>query len=160
MHLSRMRSGEWLALVSAVALLVVLFLDWYETDVPVPGAHHTGWASVGWFAAGVTALAIAVCLGWLAVTVTQVSPALPVGLDVLTVFLGIIASLSLLLRLVLQPGLGVGLGNAEVDLLAWAYVGPLLAVAMTAGAWRALADERTEAASSQPGDIELRPIPE
>lgn len=160
MRLNRLRHGELVGLIGSVGLLVVLFCDWYDPAVPVPGAHDTGWRAVGWFAAAMAVLTIGVCLAWLFATVTHDSPAIPVAAEVTTIGLGLITSIALLSRLVFQPGLGVGLGNAEVDLLWPAYVGPLLAVVTTAGAWMATADERTEAPYSQPGEIELRPIPE
>lgn len=160
MRLNRLRHGELVGLVGSVGLLVVLFCDWYDPNVPAVGAHDTGWRAVGWFAAAISLLAIGVCLAWLFATVTHDSPAIPVASEVITIGLGLIASIALLSRLVLQPGLGVGLGNAEVDLLWPAYAGPLLAVVMTVGAWLAVADERTDAPYSQPGEIELRPIPE
>jgi hypothetical protein len=171
MRLNRLRHGELLALVAAIGLLVVLLLDWYDardpaaaggritTYAPIDG-HTTGIASVGWFAAGMALLAVVVCLAWLFATVTQESPALPVAGEVTTIALGLLASIGLLSRLVFQPGLGVGLGNAQVDLLVPAYIGPALAVLLTVGAWKATADERTDAPYSQPGEIELRPIPE
>ncbi len=175
MRLNRLRSGELVALIGAIGLLVVMFTDWYDgpgvavfdrsapeggVQIVRDGVHTMGWSAVGWFAAGITAITIIVALFWLFATTTQDSTALPVSGDIVTILLGILTSIALLSRLVLQPGLGIGLGNADVDLRLTAYLGPLLAIVLTAGAWRALADERTEAPYSQPGDIELRPIPE
>jgi hypothetical protein len=144
-------------------------LNWYgpaaagrgwTAYAPLGGLHQSGWAAVGWFAAGAVIVAVAVCGLWLLATVTHDSPALPVAGEVVTVGLGIIATIALLARLVLQPGLGVGLPNAAVDLLLPAYLGPLFAIVMTSGAWLATADERTDAEYSRPGEIELRALPE
>ena len=51
--LSRLRSGERLALVGAVALAVLLGLDWFFLSTPDArvGAHESGIRSLGWFAA-------------------------------------------------------------------------------------------------------------
>jgi hypothetical protein len=164
MRLNRLRVGEYVALAGALGLLVVMSLDWYEPGVIYFAGggdlHVTGWAAVGWFALAATILTIAVCLFWLLATVTHDSPALPVAAEVVTIGLGLIAVIALLSRLVFQPGLGIGLPNEAVDLLLPAYLGPLFAIALTVGAWLATADERTEAPYSQPGEIELRPIPE
>jgi len=168
MRLNRLRLGEYLALAGALGLLVVLFVDWYEPATPsgwtayAPGSewHETGIASVGWFAAGIALITIVVALLWLFATVTHDSPALPVAGEVTLIGLGLITTVALGARLVLQPGLGIGLPNSGVDLLVAAYLGPALAGLLTAGAWVATADERTEAPYSQPGDIELRAIPE
>lgn len=170
MRLNRLRRGEYVALVGAIGLFVVMFVDWYDINsenfapprivTSTLDLHQSGWASVGWFAAASVVLALAVCGYWLLATVTHDSPALPVAAEVVTIGLGLIASISLLSRLVFQPGLGIGLPNEAVDLLVTAYLGPLFAVVLTVGAWLATADERTEAPYSQPGDIELRPLPE
>jgi len=170
MRLNRLRVGEYVALAGAIGLLVVMSLVSYEpagsaavfaeSERGVPDLHTTGWAAVGWLALAATILAIAVCLLWLLATVTHDSPALPVAGEVITIGVGLIASIALLSRLVFQPGLGIGLPNPAVDLLLPAYLGPLFAIALTVGAWMATADERTEAPYSQPSEIELRALPE
>ena len=43
MDLRRLRSGEWIAGVSGLVLLVALFLPWYSDD----GGSRTGWQSLG-----------------------------------------------------------------------------------------------------------------
>jgi hypothetical protein len=168
-RLNRLRRGESIALAGALGLFAVMFLDWYEPSAgatgstayaPVGDLHQTGWASVGWFAAAMVVVTLAVGGYWLLATVTHDSPAMPVASEVVTVALGVIASIALLSRLVFQPGLGIGLSNQAVDLLLPAYLGPLLALTLTAGTWIALADERTDAPYSQPGEIELRALPE
>jgi hypothetical protein len=170
-RLNRLRRGEWIALIGSVGLFVVMFLNWYDGHVLVqfggvdqgPATsigHHSGWAAVGWLAAACVVAAVGVCGYWLLATVTHDSPAIPVAGEVITIGLGMIASIALLSRLVFQPGLGVGFPNEAVDLLLPAYLGPLLAITLTVGAWLATADERTEAPYSQPGEIELRPLPE
>jgi hypothetical protein len=169
-RLNRLRRGEYVALAGAVGLFVVMFVNWYgrgdqavsfgSLDRLGPLGHQSGWAAVGWFAAASVVVALAVCGYWLLATVTHDSPALPVAGEVVTIALGIVASLALLSRLVFQPGLGIGLPNEAVELLLPAYLGPLFAIAVTVGAWLATADERTEAPYSRPGDIELRPLPE
>ncbi len=167
MRLNRLRVGECVALAGAVGLLVVMSLRWYEPGGSaavfgdqLPELHTTGWAAVGWFALAATIFAIVVCLLWLLATVTHDSPALPVAGEVITIGLGLIAAIALLSRLVFQPGLGIGFANEAVALQLPAYLGPLFAIALTVGAWLATADERTDAPYSQPGEIELRPIPD
>jgi hypothetical protein len=162
MHLKRLRRGELIALLGALGLLVTMFLDWFapHAAATLSGFHETGWTALGWFAAGIVAIAILLTLLWLFATVTQQSTALPVAGGVVTIAVGGITAIAVLSRLVFQPGLGVGLGNAAVDLQAPAYIGALLAILIPVGAWQAIADERTEAPYSQPGEIELRAIPE
>jgi hypothetical protein len=148
--LSRLRSGERLALVGAVGLAVLLGLDWFFLSTPDAriGAHESGIRSLGWFATLLLLAAIVATLAMVFAAVTQRAAALPVIGAVLTTFLGIFATLAVLTRLVLQPGLGVDAGNADVEIELPAYLGLLATLAIAAGGWRALADERTDTADS------------
>src|SRR4029079_7317626 len=56
--MSRLRTGEWIAAISAVGLFITLFFDWFSVDghaagwtLFAPGAalHLSGWGSLGWF---------------------------------------------------------------------------------------------------------------
>ena len=146
MKLSRLRSGERLALVGAVALAVLLGLRWFLLSTPDAriGAHESGIRSLGWFAELVLLAAILATLAMVFAAVTQRAAALPVVGAVLTTFLGIFATLTILLRLIAQPGLGVDAGNADVDVALPAYLGLISALAIAVGGWRAVADERTD----------------
>jgi hypothetical protein len=148
--LSRLRSGELVALLGAVALAVLLALDWFAISTPQADlrAHESGIRALGWLAALLLLAAITLAIALAVATATQRAPAVPVVLGVLTVALGILATLAILVRLVLQPGLGVDAGNADVDLRWPAYAGLLAALLLTAGAWRAMGDERTDAPDS------------
>ena len=150
MKLSRLRSGELIALAGAVALAVLLGLDWFAISTPQADlrAHESGIRSLGWLATLLVLAAIALAVASAVVTAAQRAPALPVVLGVLTVAFGILATTAILVRLVLQPGLGVGAGNADVDLRWAAFAGLLAALTLTAGAWRSMADERTDAPDS------------
>ena len=151
MRLSRLRSGELLALGAAILLAVVLGLDWFLLSTPDArlGAHESGIRSLGWLAALVlvTAIGLGLTLAW--TTLTNRPAGLSVTLAVLTTVFGVFATIAILVRLVLQPGLGVEAGNADVDLQLPAWLGLALAVLLTAGAWRTMADERTDARESR-----------
>lgn len=151
MNLRRLRSGERLALVGAVSLAVLLGLRWFLLSTPDAriGAHESGIRSLGWFATLLMLAAIVATLGMVFASVTQRAAAVPVIGAVLTSFLGIFATLAILVRLVAQPGLGVDAGNADVDVALPAYLGLLAAAAMAGGGWRAMADERTDTADSR-----------
>jgi hypothetical protein len=71
------------------------------------------------------------------------SAAWPVAIGVFTVPLALIASLTILVRVLAEPGLGYELRDAEVDVRLAAYLGLVGALAILAGAWRAIGDERT-----------------
>src|SRR4051812_47287497 len=137
MRLSRLRSGERLALIGGIALAVMLGLNWWFLSTPDAriGQHESGIRSLGWFAELWLVLAILSALGLAFVTVTQRPTAFPVIGAVGTAFFGIVATLVILIRLVFQPTLGVDAGAGDVDLELPAWLGLLSALAIAAGGW-------------------------
>ncbi len=150
MRLSRLRSGERLALVGGVALAVTLCLDWWFLSTPDArvGAHESGLRSLGWVAELLVIAAALCALAFASFTVTHRAPAIPVILSVFTVVLGFVATVAIVLRLIFQPTLGVEAtaGDVEVELPAW--LGLFSAMAITVGGWIAVLDERTDAPDS------------
>ena len=61
MKLSRLRSGEQLALLGAIALAVLLALNWFAISTPEADlrANESGFRSLGWFATLLVLAAIA-----------------------------------------------------------------------------------------------------
>lgn len=159
MDFGRLRIGEWVAAFAAVALVGVTRVNWYldagrqeiSDGIVTTGANLTAWEAFT-----VTDL----LLGLLAVAgfavamlcATRRSPALPVASAVLTIGLGVVVSLLVLYRLFDQPG-----PDDDVEVLTGAWLGLVAALAVTAGAWIVLADERTGA--SEPPDVPARPAP-
>jgi uncharacterized membrane protein len=135
------RPGEVIAGVGGLVLLVSLFTSWYEGGVS------------GWEALSVIDVILAlVALTGIALLVTQATmrrPGWPVALSVLTSALGFVATLLVLLRIVDLPeteGLAGGIWLALAGV-----------VALTAGAWRAMADERNRNVPDP--RVEVRPAP-
>jgi len=150
-RLSRLRSGEVIALIGAVALAALLAADWFFLSTPDArvGAHESGVRSVGWFAAILLFAAIACGLALAFFTVAHRATALPVLFSVLTTCFGVFAFFTVLVRLIAQPGLGVEAGNADVEVELPAYLGLVAAGVITYGGWRTMADERTETKESR-----------
>ncbi len=150
MKLSRVRSGERLALVAAILLAVLLGMDWFFLSTPDAriGAHESGIRSLGWFAELLIVGAILTTIAMAVTTVLHRAPAWPIILTVWSVALGVLATLAIAIRLIAQPNLGVGAGNADVEVELWGYLGLLASIVMTYGAMRAIGDERTDAAES------------
>ena len=147
MRVSRLRSGERLALVSAVALAVLLGLNWFYLSQPeaVVGQHESGIRALGWFAALLLIAAIACGLALAFFTLTQRATALPIIFSVLTFASGFLATLVVLLRLLVwQPHLGVDASRGDVDVELWGYLGLFAVLGLTAGGWMAILDERTD----------------
>lgn len=151
MRLSRLRSGERLALLGAVALAVLLGLNWFFLSQPeaVVGQHESGIRSLGWLAALLLLAAIACALVNAFFTVTQPASALPIVFTVITFALGLVATVTILLRLLVwQPHLGVDATAADVEVELWAWLGLFSAAAIATGSWIAMMDERTDAPES------------
>jgi hypothetical protein len=151
MSLARLRAGEWLALAGALALLVLLLLPWYAYDGRATAGEpaETGLAGLGWALVALVLLAALTTLAFVAATAAEHSPTAPLALNVVAVAVGTLALLALLARLVVEPGLGVEAPDGDVGLRAPAWLAPVATLAMLAGAWRAMADERTDAPAAR-----------
>ena len=135
MDLRRLRSGELLAGVSAAGLLVVLFVDWF--------GGRSAWQTMA--IARVVLVALVACgLTLVVLTVTSRTVALACSAATITVGVGALALLLVAYRVVVnEPG-----PNAAVSIDAGAYAGLALVLAVIAGGWRTLADERPRTAAS------------
>jgi hypothetical protein len=157
--MSRMRVGEWVALVGAAALLVLMFFDWYQPHVDPPSnggvgagmvqaewvGSLSGWAMLGWFMNVLVAIAIFGGLALSYMTVKRASPAWPVGASVLTWIFGSAIFLVLLVRAtIVQPG-----PDELLVLRLPAYLGLIAAGLIPLGGFLALRDERTASAEAR-----------
>ncbi len=135
MDLRRLRSGELLTAVSAVGLLVVMFLDWFG------GGSAWETLTIG----DVLLLAVAV-LALTLVVLTLIARPVAMAGSAASVTIGVaaLALAYLLYRIVVnEPGT-----DASGEIGIGAYLGLLLVAGCAAGAWRALGDERTGAPAS------------
>ena len=135
MRLSRIRAGEGAALAGAVLVVVAGFLSHYRTDA---GRSVTGWGVFG-VSTVFELLGVLAALALVLATVTEGErgPALPVAGAVWTTFIGFLALLAALVRVLARP-----------DHTAAVHAGALLtllgALLITAGGWESMRDERTE----------------
>jgi len=144
----RLRAGEWLAAVGAVALLVSLLLPWYAVDT----ATLNGFESFSVIDV-LLVLLVLLALALVVLQATRDSPAGPVGAAVLTATFGILCALLVLYRLINQPG-----SNELVEVRPGAWLGLAATVAIAAGGWLALANERVRGVPPGP-EPEERPTP-
>jgi hypothetical protein len=167
MDLRRLRTGEWLAAISGLALLASLFLPWYEVsgiegayldrtignDVAVSvygtGATASGWESLS---------AIDVLLAFVAasgvllavVTATQPVPAVPIALSALISLVGGVGVVLVLIRVLDIPDWA---GGRE-----WAlWLGLAGTLGIVAGALLSMRDEIRPSAA--PAHVETMPAP-
>jgi hypothetical protein len=165
----RLRAGEWLAGAGAVALTAVLFLDWFEPEVRgrVPEAAGrllapslSGWMSLGWLLALLVVVTILLAVWLVVATATDASVGQAVMAGVLLSAAAPVALLALVICVtVAQPDLGAGLPDAVVTVQPAAYAGLAALAVVVAGAWRSIADERTDAPESAYTPPPPRPAP-
>jgi hypothetical protein len=133
----RLRSGEWIAGASAIALLAVfLLLPWYGYTALPHAPEITGWQEfthLRWLIVVTVAAALALAL----LQAACQAPALPVTLSVIASVLGALTSLWLIYRVLIEvPG-----SHGELTQRPAAYVGLLCALVLTVGAFRSLRTE-------------------
>ena len=168
MELSRLRRGQLIAAAGGVALLVVMFLDWYSVG-GVDGVRSQG--ATAWQSFGVLDVILAlVALLAIALAVfgaTQRSPALPVATAVIMCAAGMVTLLLVLYRILNQPG-----PNDFVEVSYGAFAGFLCVAAIAAGGWDAMSeddppfdvsggelDDRVPARPAPPAPGPTRPAP-
>jgi hypothetical protein len=160
MDFSKLRTGELIAGVCGVLLLIVMFFSWYgiggaagnilsaaNVDTTVNAWKAFDFIDIVLF---VTAL---VAIGAAVLAASGRSVALPVAASVVVTVLGIIVALLVLYRIINQPG-----PNDVVDVKFGAYLGFLLCLGIAGGGFLSMADEgaavggagRTTAAAPPP----------
>ena len=153
MDFSKLRTGEWIAAVGGLVLLIAMFaFDWYEisgfgglieqfgeavgVDTGIKawdGQGFTGTiANLVILSAAVAAITLAI------MTATARTIALPVAASAITAGLGIGAVMMVVLRMVFQPG-----PNEVVDLRFGIFLALIGAAAIAYGGWRSMQDEGT-----------------
>ena len=158
MELSRLRRGDLVAGLGGVALLVVMFLDWYSAGGNATFQGQEIDISLGfnaWQAFSITDLILALTalsgIALAVLTASRRSPALPVAAGVITSTLGALATLLVFYRILNQPG-----PNEFIEVKFGAFLGFLAVLAVTAGGCLAMRDEEGEDA---PMPVDVRPTP-
>lgn len=131
MNLARLRLGELLAAAAAVALVVLSFVPWYRgPNGNVDALDVFGLPEVLITLAVLSAFALA------AFTVTERTTALPIAAAVWTTLLGALAVLATLVRVLDKP-------DHATALRPGAWLALAASMAILAGGWQSMRDERT-----------------
>jgi hypothetical protein len=146
MDLRRVRHGEWIAGISGLALLVVMFLGWYS----FPGGGTADAWETFTVVDVVLAFAGAMGVGLFAAAATQRSPAVPQALGALTVPVSFVAAVLVVIRTLSLPGEAKG---RELGL----YLGIAGAFGVLVGAWRSIGDESFPREART--EVEVTPLP-
>lgn len=148
--LRRLRLGELACLGGAICVVVSLTLPWYGGAPSSANADALGrldaWATFG---PAVVLLMIACLMALLLAlaTVFERSTALPVAAAVWMTLFGLIAVVAAIVRVLERPD-----GSSSLEIGAWLALAG--AIAMFAGGWQSIRDERTEL--YEPADPERR----
>jgi hypothetical protein len=127
----RLRLGELTALLGAILLIVSLLRPWYQSPV----GNLDLWETFG-PAAALLLAALGAGLAMIASALAErSSPALPVSTAVWSVLLGLLGTIAAIVRVLERPDRATGL-------CAGAWLGLAGAVAILAGSWLVLRDER------------------
>ena len=163
--LKRLRFGEKLAALSALALLGFLFLDWYgatglegaylaphrATVFAYQHAGGSGWDSLGWLTLTLCVLAIVAGLALPFVFAGYESPVLPVFTAAVTVFLAGLACLAIVVQGIFQPD-----GGSAVVLSGY-WLGLIAAFGIARGGFLSMRQEYLPGVPIK--DVEVRPAP-
>jgi len=141
----RLRPGDWLVLLGAVAVPATLALDWFDPA-------RSGYDALGWFA--VALLVLIAALGLALVLLIAAGARDAVNLPP-AVFLAALTPFVFLITLVvvlLKPG-------DATAVAAGGWLGLLAIAVLSIGAWRSIGDERTDQRSRQVPLPPARPAP-
>jgi peptidoglycan/LPS O-acetylase OafA/YrhL len=144
-NLRRLRGGELLALAGAALVIVSLFERWYQG----PTSELNAWDTFG-PAVALLLAATGAALALVVSTLIERSVATPVAVAVWSVLLGLIGLIATLVRVFERPQ-----HATSVSIGAWLALAGVLAI--LAGAWLALRDERPS--RYEPANPEPRPRP-
>jgi hypothetical protein len=153
MDFSRLRTGELLAGICGVLLIIVMFFSWYgiggaagsilsaaNVDTSVNAWQAFDFVDIVLFVTAIVAIGAAL------LAASGRSVALPVAASVVVTVLGIIAVLLVLYRIINQPG-----DNAIVDVKFGAWLGLLVTLGIAVGGFLAMADEGTSLGAAARG---------
>ncbi len=155
--MDNLNTGEKLAGVSGIALLLIMFIfDWFTYGEGAFSAGGSAWQTMELirfilFLAAVAAIALAV------VAANQTTVDLPVALSAVTAGLGILSVVLILFRIISPPDFGLGDvaeafgGEADVGRGIGVFLGLIAAGGVAAGGWLAMQEEGSSYSGSSGG---------
>ena len=155
MDVNRLSTGEKLAGVAGILLLIIMWLfDWFSVDLGGGGlvdvdAGANAWESFGFidivlFLTAIAGIALAVTAG------SGSRPDMPVALSAVTAGLGILSVVLVAFRIISPPDFGVG-DFVDVSRSIGVFLGLIAAGGVAAGGWLAMQEEGTSFGSAAGG---------
>ena len=154
MDTNRLNQGEMIAAVSAIALLLIMFIfKWFGVDVSggfgvSVSASVNAWQAFG-FIDIVLFITVLVAVGGAVMTANAQSVNTPVAISAITAALGILSVLLILYRIIDPPGPG-GISGIDVGRKIGVFLGLIAAGGVAYGGWMAMQAEGTS--FSEQGD--------
>jgi hypothetical protein len=153
MNTSRLTTGDIIAGVGGVVLLIALFLPWYGVSVDIPGLGSASESGSGWEVLGfIDILLFLIAVAAIAVVAARAAGALPAEVPGALVLLaaGALGVLLVLYRIIDIPAGDV---PDEVDLSRkiGIFIALAGAAAITYGGWRTNAEEPAARPAPAPG---------
>lgn len=150
MDTNRLNQGEMIAAVSALLLLIIMFVfSWFGIpDVDVSGIDDgfNAWQSFG-FIDIVLFITILVAIGGALMTANAQSVNTPVAISAITTALGILSVLLILFRIIDPPGVDISGAfvdeNFDFERRIGVFLGLIAAGGIAFGGWRAMQEEGT-----------------
>jgi hypothetical protein len=153
MDTNRLNQGEMIAAVSALLLLIVMFIfTWFSVDLgsnDLLSASGVDTGANAWQAFGfidiVLFVTIIVAIGGALITANAQSVNTPVAISAITTALGILSVLLILYRIIDPPGSGDIPDGFDIGISRGigVWLGLILAGGITYGGWRAMQEEGT-----------------
>jgi hypothetical protein len=147
MDVNRLRSGEKIAAVSAIALLLIMFIfDWFGLKASAGGFSAEGarnaWGSYG-FIDIVLFVTFLAALGTAYLSASQQNVNLPVAASALVAGLGIISVILIIISIISPPDFGVSGDGIDHTRKIGVWLGLIAAAGVAYGGWRAMQEEGT-----------------
>jgi hypothetical protein len=163
MDFSKLRTGDLIAAVCGVLLLIVMFFAWYGGEGAEAGAETwNAWEAFG-FIDLLLFLTAMIAIGAAVLAASGRSIALPIAASVIVTILGIVVTLLVLYRLINEPG-GVTVFGTEInipdkliDIKIGAYLGFLLCIGIAVGGFLSMAEEGTTPGAAPQGQVQPPP---
>lgn len=153
MDTNRLNQGEMIAAISAVLLLIIMFVfKWFGIDTPDDAVVEYDYSRNAWEAFTVIDIVlfitILVAIGGAVMTANAQSVNTPVAVSAITAGLGILCVLLLVFRLISPPDLseaGINASDAGLDVgrRIGIWLGLITAGGIAYGGWRAMQEEGT-----------------
>ena len=129
--------------LGGIAVLVVMFLDWFEPAIEGPDIEALGLNAWESFAVNDVLLAIAALLGVAAFVLTALQPtaAVPLALASLGSLFSLLALVLVALRIIWPPDIGTG-DDLETARLTGAWLGLVATTLLAGGSLASIRDQR------------------